>query len=153
MGKMKLKLLDLGGDAALDVRFRPARRDGDLLDVAQFWSRKKKLPGIMLETQNNNLAACRLYERCGFVVGGVDHSPTGAQGFFAASRDGGVLTYRGGVDLAAEVGGIGANRERCRELLDLDATHFSWVGSPEPGGVFYYRVHSPVILIEFDHQR
>ena len=34
----------------------------------------------------------------------------------------------------------------------LDATHFSWVGSPEPGGVFYYRVHSPVILIEFDHQ-
>ena len=34
----------------------------------------------------------------------------------------------------------------------LDATHFSWVGSPEPGGVFYYRIHSPVILIEFDHQ-
>jgi hypothetical protein len=26
------------------------------------------------------------------------------------------------------------------------------VGSPEPGGVFYYRIHSPVILIEFDHQ-
>jgi hypothetical protein len=34
----------------------------------------------------------------------------------------------------------------------LDDTHFSWVGSPEPGGVFYYRVQSPVILIEFDHQ-
>ncbi|OLF53987.1 GNAT family N-acetyltransferase [Pseudomonas chlororaphis] len=54
----------------------PARRHGvarALLDVAQFWSRKKKLPGIMLETQNNNLGACRLYERCGYVVGGVDH--------------------------------------------------------------------------------
>jgi ribosomal protein S18 acetylase RimI-like enzyme len=27
----------------------------------------------MLETQNNNLGACRLYERCGYVVGGIDH--------------------------------------------------------------------------------
>ena len=44
-----------------------------LLDVAQFWSRKKNLPGMMLETQNNNLGACRLYERCGYVMGGVDH--------------------------------------------------------------------------------
>lgn len=54
----------------------PARRHGvakALLDVAQFWSRKKKLPGIMLETQNNNLGACRLYERCGYEIGGVDH--------------------------------------------------------------------------------
>jgi len=41
----------------------PARRHGvakALLDVAQFWSRKKKLPGVMLETQNHNLSACRL---------------------------------------------------------------------------------------------
>jgi ribosomal protein S18 acetylase RimI-like enzyme len=44
-----------------------------LLDVAQFWTRKKSLPGIMLETQNNNLGACRLYERYGFVLGGIDH--------------------------------------------------------------------------------
>jgi len=54
----------------------PARRHGvarALLEVAQFWSRKKQLPGVMLETQNNNLGACRLYERCGYVVGGVDH--------------------------------------------------------------------------------
>ena len=54
----------------------PARRHGvakALLDVAQFWSQKKLLPGIMLETQNNNLGACRLYERCGYVLGGIDH--------------------------------------------------------------------------------
>lgn len=53
-----------------------ARRNGiarKLLDVAQFWSRKHNLPGITLETQNNNLAACRLYESYGFVVGGVDY--------------------------------------------------------------------------------
>ena len=31
----------------------------------------------------------------------------------------------------------------------LNDTYFAWVGGTE---VFYYRVHSPVILIEFDHQ-
>ncbi|WP_213875850.1 GNAT family N-acetyltransferase [Pseudomonas sp. dw_358] len=52
-----------------------ARRHGvarTLLDVAQFWTRRQLLPGIMLETQNNNLGACRLYESCGFVLGGSD---------------------------------------------------------------------------------
>jgi hypothetical protein len=31
-------------------------------------------------------------------------------------------------------------------------TWFSWVGATTPDAVFYYRIHSPVILIEFDHQ-
>ena len=35
----------------------------------------------------------------------------------------------------------------------LDHTHLAWVGGGEPGDAFYYRVHSPVILIEFDHHR
>ena len=35
----------------------------------------------------------------------------------------------------------------------LDRTWLAWIGDTKPGGVFYYRVHSPVILIEFDHQR
>jgi quinoprotein glucose dehydrogenase len=34
----------------------------------------------------------------------------------------------------------------------LDRTWFAWIGKTEPGSVFYYRIHSPVILIEFDHQ-
>jgi hypothetical protein len=34
----------------------------------------------------------------------------------------------------------------------LDQTYFGWIGGTGPDGVFYYRVHSPVILIEFDHQ-
>jgi hypothetical protein len=34
----------------------------------------------------------------------------------------------------------------------LENTWFAWIGSTEAGGVFYYRIHSPVILIEFDHQ-
>ncbi len=35
----------------------------------------------------------------------------------------------------------------------LDRTWFAWIGGTEPGSVFYYRIHSPVILIEFDHNR
>ncbi|MBU3823063.1 DUF3500 domain-containing protein [Flavobacteriaceae bacterium XHP0103] len=32
-------------------------------------------------------------------------------------------------------------------------TYFSWVGELDEDAVFYYRIHSPVVLIEFDHQR
>ncbi len=35
----------------------------------------------------------------------------------------------------------------------IDNTWFSWVGNITEDAVFYYRIHSPVILIEFDHQR
>ena len=35
----------------------------------------------------------------------------------------------------------------------LNQTYFGWIGATEPDGVFYYRIHNPVILIEFDHQR
>jgi hypothetical protein len=35
----------------------------------------------------------------------------------------------------------------------LDATRFAWIGGTEAESVFYYRIHSPVVLIEFDHQR
>ena len=35
----------------------------------------------------------------------------------------------------------------------LDQTYFAWMGATDKDAVFYYRVHSPVILIEFDHQR
>ena len=35
----------------------------------------------------------------------------------------------------------------------LDRTHFAWIGGDRDDSVFYYRIHSPVVLIEFDHQR
>ena len=35
----------------------------------------------------------------------------------------------------------------------LENTWFAWIGGSQADSVFYYRVHSPVILIEFDHQR
>jgi hypothetical protein len=34
----------------------------------------------------------------------------------------------------------------------IDRTWFAWIGKTGPGDVFYYRIHSPVLLIEFDHQ-
>ena len=35
----------------------------------------------------------------------------------------------------------------------LDETYFAWVGDTGDDAVFYYRIHSPVILIEYDQQR
>ena len=35
----------------------------------------------------------------------------------------------------------------------LDETYFAWIGGIEPDSVYYYRIHSPVVLIEFDHQK
>jgi hypothetical protein len=34
----------------------------------------------------------------------------------------------------------------------IDETYFSWIGNSQDDAIFYYRIHSPVILIEFDHQ-
>lgn len=48
----------------------------------------------------------------------------------------------------------GHARVRMEEVRQhLDRTWFAWIGGTEPDSVFYYRVHSPVLLIEFDHQR
>ena len=33
-----------------------------------------------------------------------------------------------------------------------DDTWFAWIGDTDDDAVFYYRIHSPVLLIEFDHQ-
>jgi GNAT superfamily N-acetyltransferase len=36
------------------------------------WARENGLPGVMLETQNNNAPACALYQKCGFTLSGFD---------------------------------------------------------------------------------
>lgn len=33
----------------------------------------------------------------------------------------------------------------------LDATHFCWIGGTDDASPFYYRIQSPVLLVEFDH--
>ncbi|MFE9601002.1 DUF3500 domain-containing protein [Streptomyces hokutonensis] len=62
--------------------------------------------------------------------------------------------------VAAELVGLYVNRAgagHARVRMDevtahLADTHFAWIGDGSLNGVFYYRVHSPVILIEFEHQ-
>jgi hypothetical protein len=95
---------------------------------------------------------------------------TGNNNLTEAFKDNVVLDYAGvrATELSA------AQRERLVELIGvfvanmddghakvkmeevrakLDATYFAWIGGAEEGGVFYFRIHSPVVLIEFDHQR
>lgn len=48
----------------------------------------------------------------------------------------------------------GHQKIKMNEIQDhMDETWFSWVGETNEAAVFYYRIHSPVLLIEFDHQK
>jgi hypothetical protein len=100
----------------------------------------------------------------------LNFSKTGNNNLSEAFKDNIVLDYSGlrAADLAT------ATRRQLVDLVDLyvshiddgharvkmdevsrhlDNTWFAWIGGTGPDGVFYYRIHSPVILIEFDHQR
>ena len=57
-----------------------------------------------------------------------------------------VATYLGRLRLADAL----AKTEEVRR--HLNETYFAWMGGTDAESVFYYRIHSPVILIEFDHQ-
>lgn len=56
----------------VDARFRKQGVGRALVAHAIAWAKEKRLPGVMLETQNNNVAACKLYEAMGFTLGGFD---------------------------------------------------------------------------------
>lgn len=90
--------------------------------------------------------------------------------FTGAGRDNFELRYEGlccaefsdpQIELALALVAVYVGRARSdqanskmREVRDhLAETYFAWIGEPNPRGVFYYRVHSPVILIEFEHTR
>jgi fructose-1,6-bisphosphatase/inositol monophosphatase family enzyme len=85
-----------------------------------------------------------------------------------AFHDNAVLPYQGvagssmsdgqrGVLLALTGTYLAWNADRHAEVrmsevaTHLDETWFSWYGGYDDESPFYYRVHSPVILIEFDH--
>lgn len=38
------------------------------------WARENQFPGVMLETQDDNVPACTLYQSCGFVLSGFDRN-------------------------------------------------------------------------------
>ena len=61
--------------------------------------------------------------------------------------------FLGLVELFVENMDDGHARIRMEEVeAHLDETYFAWVGDTGDEAVFYYRVHSPVILIEYDQQ-
>lgn len=57
---------------AVEANYRGQEIGRALIARAIEWAKSKGFPGIMLETQNNNVAACRFYESCGFELRGFD---------------------------------------------------------------------------------
>jgi hypothetical protein len=57
--------------------------------------------------------------------------------------------------IAEYVGNMSAGHAKIRMAeveRHLDDTRFAWIGDTTGDAVFYYRIQSPVVLIEFDHQ-
>lgn len=59
-------------DLIVNPDFRVQGVGRALMEAATQWSRERRFPGIMLETQDDNVSACKLYESCGFILGGFD---------------------------------------------------------------------------------
>lgn len=59
-------------DIAVAARFRGRGIGSGLLASARDFARSAGLRGLALETQDNNLKACRFYAKNGFVLGGAD---------------------------------------------------------------------------------
>ncbi len=59
-------------DIAVGRVYRGMGLGRKLINIAIQWAKDSRMPGLMLETQDINLAACRFYYRCGFVLGAVD---------------------------------------------------------------------------------
>ena len=100
----------------------------------------------------------------------LDFSKTGNNNLTEAFKDNVVLDYAGVrvSDLPAAqhsrlldltelyIGNMdeGHARVKMQEVKrHINDTWFAWIGGTESDSVFYYRIHSPVVLIEFDHQR
>ncbi|HGH8476393.1 TPA: streptothricin N-acetyltransferase Sat4 [Streptococcus pyogenes] len=59
-------------DNAVCKDFRGQGIGSALINISIEWAKHKNLHGLMLETQDNNLIACKFYHNCGFKIGSVD---------------------------------------------------------------------------------
>ncbi|HZK34901.1 MAG TPA: GNAT family N-acetyltransferase [Bacillota bacterium] len=59
-------------DVRVDISYRKQGIGRRLVGHAKEWGKQKGLAGLTLETQNNNIRACKFYESCGFHIGGFD---------------------------------------------------------------------------------
>jgi len=125
---------------------------------------------ILQKEQNDGLAMLNALPEAQRKQAILKFSKTGNNNLTEAFKDNVVIDYAGlrTNDLSGPV------RQRFRDLIHLyikkmddgharvkmdevdrylDQTWFSWIGGTQPDSAFYYRVHSPVVLIEFDHQQ
>jgi ribosomal protein S18 acetylase RimI-like enzyme len=61
-------------DIVVNPEYRGLGIGRRLLERGIQWAREQGYPGVMLETQDNNVPACMLYQSCGFVLGGFDRN-------------------------------------------------------------------------------
>jgi hypothetical protein len=125
---------------------------------------------ILQQEQNDGLEMLRGLPDAQRRQAVLDFSKTGNNNLTEAFKDNVVLDYAGlrANDLPQPA------RARLRDLVHLyvsnmddgharvkmdeidrhiENTWFAWIGGAETDSAFYYRIQSPVILIEFDHQR
>jgi hypothetical protein len=124
---------------------------------------------VLQKEQNDGLAMVRALPSPQQQRAVLSFSKNGANNLTEAFKDNVVLDYAGlrASELAT------SSRQRLRDLVQLyvsnmddgharikmnevdrhmDDTWFAWIGGIESDSVFYYRIQSPIILIEFDHQ-
>jgi hypothetical protein len=125
---------------------------------------------ILQKEQNDGLEMLKALPEAQRKKAILEFSKTGNNNLTEAFKDNVVIDYAGlrTNELTAPT------RQRLRDLIQLyvsnmdegharvkmdeidrhlDNTWFTWIGGAQPDSVFYYRVQSPVVLIEFDHQR
>jgi hypothetical protein len=125
---------------------------------------------ILQEQQDLGLAMIRALNKKQKELAIIQVSKTGNNNLTEAYRDNVVLDYAGikaedlrptqKQQLLRLIGSYIHNMHpdhakiKMKEVKQhLSNTHFAWIGRTDDKAVFYYRIHSPVLLIEFDHQR
>jgi hypothetical protein len=125
---------------------------------------------ILQKEQNDGLAMLKALPDAQQKKAVLNFSKSGNNNLTEAFKDNVVIDYAG--LRTNEV--AGAARQQLRDLIHLyvsnmndgharvkmdevdrhiENTWFTWIGGTQADSAFYYRVQSPVILIEFDHQR
>jgi hypothetical protein len=132
-------------------------------------SGKYKGTTVLQNEQRKGLALINALDEAHRLEAIIDVSKTGNNNVGEAFKDNVVLDYAGIraaeftasqkeqlLDLIGEyVGNMrdGHAQVKMEEVRrHLDDTWFAWIGGTETDSPFYYRIHSPVVLIEFDHQ-
>jgi hypothetical protein len=133
-------------------------------------SGKYKGTAILQEEQNQGFAMLQALNEAQRKKAVLNFSKTGNNNLTEAFKDNVVLDYAGVrvSDLSSPqnkrllelvgmyIGNMDAGHARVKMdevKRHLNNTYFAWIGGAEADSTFYYRIHSPVLLIEFDHQR